>query len=195
MKIGDEFINYLKDNITGYHLLYNSLLTEKNWSTIVDMTLTCTNVNFEYKYKTKTVNSGKKLKMSSYRLTNHCDSELSIKKEIKKRNDIDFYFILTKKETKDSIDYEFYIVPVSYIPNDYTWKETYGKTGKYKDKHNGWITNKNEFGYMNITFGSTYQLWIILVKESIKKYKICDINISKNRKLICYSDIICPRKV
>jgi len=184
----DKFQEYLKDNIRGYHLLYNSAITEKEWNRIIYMTFRKIEMTCNIKIKTKTCTGKNILKISSYRLTNSCSTEKNIISEINKRYDDLFYFILVKNNN----EYGIYIIPSNsdiFNPTKYKWEKTIGQRGKYSGKTNGWKTDKKNGCKMTITYGSTYQLWYYFDKSNISKYKLCSVNVTEHNT-ICYSDLL-----
>ena len=136
--MSEEYINHLKDNIIGYHLLGDSILNEVNWRLITDMTLKFHEKSYADKIQTKTSKLGSTIILSFYRLTNSCDSVKDIVKEIDEIRIPDkgtVYFVLLKKEDKLQYKYQFYIIPHElpmFHAKNYRWKPTYGKKGKYK---------------------------------------------------------------
>ena len=196
--MSEAYINYLQDNIKGYHLLDNSILNEANWKIITEMTMKHHKVIGRDRWQTKTSKIGPTMNLSFYRLTNACDNVKDIVKEIDEvrspSSDM-LYFVLLKKEDKLQYRYQFFIIPHNlpmFQAKNYKWNPTFGKKGKYKGIQNGWqgnIDSATSMAKMKISFGTTYQLWYHLKVSELSDYKVCEFVIEKPASTLTYGDI------
>ena len=195
--MSENYINHLKDNISGYHLLGNSILNESNWKRITEMTMERNKVACRDNWQTKTSNLGPTVNLSFYRLTNACESVKDLVKEIDEvrspSGDM-MYFVLLKKEDKIQFKYKFFIIPHNlpiFEAKNYNWNPTFGKKGKYKGKQNGWQGHfdGNSGSKMKICFGTTYQMWVQLRASELADYKVCEFVVDKSEKSLTYGDI------
>ncbi|SVD36210.1 uncharacterized protein METZ01_LOCUS389064 [marine metagenome] len=196
--MSEIYINHLKENIKGYHLLNDSVLNETNWGVITKMTMEKTLPEKRtVEYMTKTSKISSTINLSSYRLTNSCDSVKDLVKEIDENRSPSgdmMYFVLLKKEDKLQYRYQFFIIPHSlamFQAKNYKWNPTFGKSGKYKGIQNGW---KGDFdgdsdAQMKISFGTTYQLWYCFRASELTDYKVCEFIVEKPARTLTYGDI------
>ena len=133
-----------------------------------------------------------RMAISSFRLGRHCSAlNVSTMDPIReaihqKEANYDRYSILARTETKEEIEYIWYMIPKTFDilnPGSYTWSAKLGKRKDKKGKQLGWITAKLSGGsYMEIVFSMSSQLWIKDINiESLNEYKICGTKISKKK--------------
>ena len=206
-KLSENFIKC----VSGYHLINNDPIKETPWedinSTILEESGYIINSQSNGSHKSgsdldcslgKFSNKSCKienglLKISSYRLTTICNnsnhgSEQEIINEINKRKNFEYYSIICREETNDSITneniiiYDWYLIPSGYLifdPSKYTWQKKLSK----KDSVVGWETNKVNGASMLVTFSMSSQLWINIPFTEIKNYIIGNCKVIKKRKL------------
>lgn len=199
------------DEINGYHLINNSSIKECIWENI-----NCNIVNDVCKISDEANGShlsgkdnrfdkwnisnktsktdGKKVSLSSYRLTSVCNNKsngdkYSIVNEIKKRdNTYDYYSILLRNEDKTPyIKYTWYFIPKDYYIFKINPEKLIPKTrlkGKNKGEIIGWSSV-----HCSITFSMSSQLWYSFDVEDINKYKIYSVEIDNSKPKINYSQI------
>lgn len=135
-------------------------------------------------YKNK---SNDNFSISSYRMAgvkySNDDDIKPFIDEINKRKNFDYYSIIVRREIIEKVGalevgkkmlYDWYLIPsdcCGFDPNLHKWSKNIGKSGKLKDKCNGWKTEKTKDGkYMDIKISTAYQLWFHVNKDSMKKY-------------------------
>lgn len=203
---------YLHNNfnycVNGFHLINSGIINEKIWEEInkqifvesgLSMTyissgshqsgtdIICNNVSFSNKSAKKTLKNH--ISLSSYRMTTICNNkkfgtEEKIINEINKRKNFDYYSVIVRKETKNELEYTWYILPSNLDilnPIKYKWNPYYNK----KNIQTGWITNKINNCYMKIVFSMSSQLWIFIDTNNneLSKYKITDTKITTKNNL------------
>ena len=140
----------------------------------------------------------KSIDMSSYRLTTICSEKKfgnpnEIIEEIKRRKNFDYYSVIIRDETINTVKYDWVLIPSNYIvlnPASYIWEPTIGKRGKNKDAQVGWNTNEIDGCKMSITFSMSSQLWIhIKMTEDIKKFIIASAEVN-NTPIYNYFNIL-----
>jgi len=203
-------INF-KKSITGYHYINSTPINETVWEDINSLIFSKSNIEIHSKSdgshssgmdihssygrisnkSSKYSSNGKKISVSSYRLTTVCSEKncgdiTTIIDEINRRKNFDYYSIIIRDENNDTkmIQYDWLLINSDYPlldPSSYIWEPTIGKKGKNKDEQIGWHTNKIDGCSMKITFSMSSQLWIeINMTEDIKRYIISSILIHNN---------------
>ena len=193
-----NLIDNFKKCVKGYHLINRCAINEKIWENINVSIFSYSGIYISYNSegshlsgrdiicsigsfsnKSAKYNSNKTyFDISSYRLTTICSennmgTEEKIIEEINKRKNFDFYSFIIRYETKESILYDWIIIPSNhdiFNPSKYTWKKTLGKRGKNKDTQIGCNTNTIKGCKMSISFQMSSQLWIHIKTEEIKKF-------------------------
>ena len=140
----------------------------------------------------KYAKKGAEFAISSYRLTTVCSDKdcgnvTSIVQEINSRKNYDYYSFIVRGETKESISYDWYLIPADYpalSPESYTWEPMYGQRGKKTGEQVGWKTNEINGSKMSITFSMSSQLWLsVAVTEELKTFIVGNCVVSKKTKL------------
>jgi len=211
-----------KKCVEGYHLINSSFINETTWeeinATILSssgfdiyfksngshssgMDIDCSLGRFSNKSAKYSYNpyNKKSIDVSSYRLTGVCSGQkcgtpTEIINEIAKRKNFEFYSIIVRDETcKDTISYDWLLIPSNYLildPSSYTWEPTIGKRGKNKDTQVGWNTNEINGCKMTITFSMSSQLWIhIEMTEEIKKFIVASA-VVENKPKYTYIELL-----
>jgi hypothetical protein len=128
----------------------------------------------------------KSLKISSYRLTNVCNTRntgdlTAILSEIQKRKNFGFYSLLVRKETPETLIYDWYVLPADYKPLDpatYDWEPKYNK----KNEMVGWKTNTIDGSSMSISFNMSSQLWMtVRVDDDFKQFRVASCEVPNTR--------------
>lgn len=196
--------------VKGYHLINDDPIKEARWEDInviilnasgcavnsqsdgshrSGADLNCSLGSFSNK-STQLEKGGKSFTLSSYRLTTVCSDKdagniESIIIEINKRKNFDYYSIIARIDTKDKIQYDWFLIPSDYPslnPASYNWYPQIGKNGKNKDAVIGWKTNTLDGSYMSITFSMSSQLWIhINITEDMKKHIVGSCIVNRKR--------------
>ena len=205
----EQIDRIFKRCVKGYHLLNSSPINETIWEDINACIFTSIGIDV-YKKSSGSHLSGmdincslgkisnksakyaknkKRVDMSSYRLTtvcseNKCGTPNDIITEINKRKNFDYYSFIIRDETeKETISYDWLLIPADYHvldPASYIWQPTMGKTNKNKDTQVGWNTNEINGCKMSITFSMSSQLWIhIEMSEEIKQYIVASAIVDK----------------
>ena len=127
-----------------------------------------------------------KFSISSYRLSgvvyeNDDDIDPFIE-EINKRKNFGYYSFIVREEIIDKVDalevgkkimYDWYLIPSDCSeldPGQHEWSKRIGTRGKFKDKCNGWRTEKHNGEFMEINISMSYQLWMHVNKDNMKDY-------------------------
>jgi hypothetical protein len=197
--------------VQGYHLINDDPIKEARWEDINAIILNASGCSVSsqsdgshrsgadlncslgsFSNKSTQLKKGNNIyELSSYRLTTVCsDKDVgnieSIITEINKRKNFDYYSIIARNETKDKIQYNWFLIPSDYPalnPASYNWYQQIGKKGKNKDDVIGWKTNPLDCSYMSITFSMSSQLWIhINITEDMKKYIVGSCIVNRKRK-------------
>jgi hypothetical protein len=130
-------------------------------------------------------------KISSYRLTTVCSDKNpgnmpDILAEIKRRNDFQYYSILTRALEGGDIHYDWYLIPNThpcFDPSAYTWNPKVGKLGKNKGAVTGWETDVRDGCSMSISFSMSSQLWLdIRVTEELRTYIVGSCRVKQGRR-------------
>lgn len=196
--------------VKGYHLINDDPIKEARWEDInaiilnasgcavnsqsdgshrSGVDLNCSLGSFSNK-STQLKKGDKAFTLSSYRLTTVCSDKdagniESIITEINKRKNFDYYSIIARIDTKDKIQYDWFLIPSDYPslnPASYNWYPQIGKNGKNKDAVIGWKTNTLDGSYMSITFSMSSQLWIhINITEDMKKHIVGSCIVNRKR--------------
>lgn len=196
--------------VKGYHLINDDPIKEARWEDINAIILNasgcavnsqsdgshrsgadlnCSLGSFSNK-STQLKKGDKAFTLSSYRLTTVCSDKdagniESIITEINKRKNFDYYSIIARIDTKDKIQYDWFLIPSDYPslnPASYNWYPQIGKNGKNKDAVIGWKTNTLDGSYMSITFSMSSQLWIhINITEDMKKHIVGSCIVNRKR--------------
>ena len=196
--------------VKGYHLINDDPIKEARWEDINAIILNasgcavnsqsdgshrsgadlnCSLGSFSNK-STQLKKGDKAFTLSSYRLTTVCSVKdagniESIITEINKRKNFDYYSIIARIDTKDKIQYDWFLIPSDYPslnPASYNWYPQIGKNGKNKDAVIGWKTNTLDGSYMSITFSMSSQLWIhINITEDMKKHIVGSCIVNRKR--------------
>lgn len=196
--------------VKGYHLINDDPIKEARWEDINAIILNasgcavnsqsdgshrsgadlnCSLGSFSNK-STQLEKGDKSFTLSSYRLTTVCSDKdagniESIITEINKRKNFDYYSIIARIDTKDKIQYDWFLIPSDYPslnPASYNWYPQIGKNGKNKDAVIGWKTNTLDGSYMSITFSMSSQLWIhINITEDMKKHIVGSCIVNRKR--------------
>lgn len=199
--------------VSGYHIVHDNPIKEAIWEHINAEVFVAAGIkvteqsdgshksgadifsdvgalsNKSAQYDTPLKNS---LKISSYRLSSICSDKNNgcisdIIAEINRRKNFDYYSIIVRHETNQTITYDWFIIPADIpqlCPASYTWT---CKQSKTKDRIVGWQTNVIDGSSMSISFSMSSQLWITLsITEDIKKYIIssCTVNRGKTMNFI-----------
>ena len=152
--------------------------------------LICSLGNFSNK-STQYESNKTMFKVSSYRLTCVCSDKTpgdvtTILTEINRRKNFNYYSIIVRDETDDTLLYDWYLIPADFPalnPSHYTWSPKEGKKGKKKGDVTGWETNTVDGSSMSITFSMSSQLWMnVNVTEDLKKCIIASASVKKGRK-------------
>jgi hypothetical protein len=196
--------------VKGYHLINDDPIKEARWEDINAIILNASGcaVNSQsdgshrsgadlncslgsFSNKSTQLKKGDKVfTLSSYRLTTVCSDKdagniESIITEINKRKNFDYYSIIARNDTKDKIQYDWFLIPSNYPslnPASYNWYPQIGKNGKNKDTVIGWKTNTLDGSYMSITFSMSSQLWIhINITEDMKKHTVGSCIVNRKR--------------
>ena len=198
--------------VAGYHLINDDPIKEAPWEDINAIVLnasgcavqgqsrgshkpggdiSCSLGGFSNK-STQYDEPGKaSFKVSSYRLTTVCSDKdpgkiEDVIAEINRRDDFQYYSILTRSLAGEEILYDWYLIPSdfpAFNPASYTWRPKLGKVGKNKGAVTGWETNVRDGSSMSITFSMSSQLWMdIHVTEEMKKWLIHSSRVKMGRK-------------
>lgn len=113
-------------------------------------------------------NENGKLSISSFRLTRFGDSLPDMMNFIDNDGkNFDKYFVLSRNESSDEVQYSFYILPSNIISAlSMKWTETKSKVGKVT----GWHTIDNDNIKLKIVKSMSSQLWIEIKTDYIKEY-------------------------
>lgn len=197
-ELSEGLESYFKKCVRGYHLLNLDPIKESVWETINTQVLThsgCTVFsqasgshspgsdisssvgnfsNKSVKYESPLHNH---MNISSYRLTAVCSAGTpgnisEIIAEINKRKNFQYYSIIARDETPETIHYDWIVLPADHPtvnPASYTWMPMIGKRGKNKDVQIGWQTDVINGSSMSITFSMSSQLWMsVSITEEMK---------------------------
>jgi hypothetical protein len=196
-----EIIRGFENYLVGYHCFNHSPLKEANWEMANEEIMTknrkiritktaqgnhksgCDIETTYFNISNKTSKMEKtKIAISSYRLTNVCNSKNigdieTVIQEIKNRsNSYEYYSILVRKEIGDKqLLYTWYVIPADYYlfrPNHYAWQKTYGR--KNKEECTGYSTETIHNCSMKIQFNMSSQLWIYIEKERIQQFLVAE---------------------
>jgi hypothetical protein len=198
--------------VAGYHLMNDDPIKEAPWEDINAIVLnasgcavqaqscgshkpggdlSCTLGGFSNKSTQYDGPANNSFKVSSYRLTTVCSDKEPGKiedviAEINRRDDFQFYSILTRATTNGEILYDWYLIPSdfpAFNPASYTWRPKVGKVGKNKGAVTGWETDVRDGSSMSITFSMSSQLWMdIHVTEEMKKWLVGSCRVTRGRK-------------
>jgi hypothetical protein len=129
--------------------------------------------------------------ISSYRLTAVCSEKdngtpAAIVAAIQEKKDFQYYSVIVYREDKDSIHYDWYLIPSDHPalnPASYTWKPKMGKRGKKKDVVVGWETDAVDGSDMDITFSMSSQLWMhICITDELRTHIVASCTASNKPK-------------
>lgn len=192
--------------IHGYHMIHRQAIKESVWEEInCNIVKHVCNVSDQsngshvsgkdnkfdnYNISNKTTKKrGKKVHISSYRLTTLCSNKhpgnpQQIINEIKKRNDsFDYYSLLIREDLcHTKLKYEWYM-----IPKDHYLFQINHLLPKMDKNKNGMIGWKSQ--HCNIIFSMSSQLWYNFNIEQIRQYKLCNCTIHNDKPKIDYAQV------
>lgn len=196
--------------VSGYHLVHNNPIKEAVWEHINSEVFIAAGINvieqsdgshksgadiisnigaLSNKSSTYDTPSKNSFKISSYRLSSICSDKNNgcisdIIAEINRRKNFDYYSIIVRYETTNTIDYDWYLIPADLpqlCPASYVWT---CKQSKTQDRIVGWQTNVVEGSSMSISFSMSSQLWISLaLTEDMKKYIISSCSVKHGKTM------------
>ena len=125
----------------------------------------------------KSVKSGKltdeSLTISSFRLSRYKDLKDMLNFIDNDGKNFDFYYVLGRKETRDVINYVFYMIPSDiFTSTKMKWEDTYSTRS---GKHSGWKTIDDSPIKLKIVDNMSSQLWIDIDRKFVDKFKYFEI--------------------